>query len=67
LISNAVGIAGSIAVSRAVPVAITRVNGTDPLTIAIAVTLLIAVALLACVIPGRRAVRLNPVEALRSE
>jgi putative ABC transport system permease protein len=62
-----IGIAGSVAVSRAVPVAITRVDGTDPMTLGIAVTLLILVAATACLIPGRRAMRLNPIEALRSE
>jgi predicted permease len=62
-----IGIAGSIAVSRVVPVAITRVDGTDPVTLGVAVTLLVVVALVACLIPGRRAMRLNPVDALRSE
>ena len=62
-----VGIAGSVAVSRVIPVAITRVDGTDPLILAAAVALLVAVALLASLIPGRRAMRLNPVAALRSE
>ena len=66
-IGLAIGIAGSIAVSRAVPVAITRVDGTDPITLGVAITLLVVVALVACLIPGRRAMRLNPVEALRSE
>jgi putative ABC transport system permease protein len=63
----AIGIAGSVFVSRAVPVAITRVEGTDPVILGAAVTLLVATALVACLIPGRRAMRLNPVDALRSE
>ena len=63
----AIGIAGSVFVSRAVPVAITRVEGTDPLTLASAIALLVCVALAACLIPGRRAMRLSPVEALRSD
>jgi predicted permease len=50
-----------------VPVAITRVEGTDPVTLGAAIALLVSVALAACFIPGRRAMRLNPVEALRSE
>jgi ABC-type lipoprotein release transport system permease subunit len=32
-----------------------------------AVTLLVAVALIACLIPGRRATRLDPAATLRSE
>jgi putative ABC transport system permease protein len=63
----AVGIAGSVFVSRTVPAAITRVEGTDPITLAAAITLLVGVALVACLIPGRRAMRLDPVAALRSE
>jgi putative ABC transport system permease protein len=63
----AVGIAGSVSVSRAVPVAITRVEGTDPITLGSAIALLVGVALAACLIPSRRAMRLNPVDALRSE
>jgi predicted permease len=66
-IGLAIGIAGSVFVSRAVPVAITRVEGTDPITLGSAISLLVGVALAACLIPGRRAMRLNPVEALRSE
>jgi ABC-type antimicrobial peptide transport system permease subunit len=63
----AIGLAGAVFVSRAVPVAITRVDGADPVILAAALALLVAVALIACLIPGRRAMRLNPVEALRSE
>jgi putative ABC transport system permease protein len=66
-IGLAIGIAGSVFVSRAVPVAITRVEGTDSITLGSAIALLVAVALAACLIPSRRAIRLNPVEALRSE
>jgi putative ABC transport system permease protein len=62
-----IGIAGSIAVSRTVPSAITQANGTDPITLGVATLSLLAVALVACLIPSRRAMRLNPISALRSE
>ena len=62
-----IGIAGSVLVSRAVPVAITRVDGTDPVILVAAVTLLVTIALVACLIPGRRALRLDPAAVLRSE
>jgi putative ABC transport system permease protein len=63
----AIGIAGSVLVSRAVPVAITRVDGTDPVILFAAVALLVTIALVACLIPGRRALRLDPAAVLRSE
>ena len=62
-----IGIAGSVLVSRAVPVAITRVEGTDPVILGTAVTLLVLIAFVACLIPGRRALRLDPATVLRSE
>lgn len=65
-----IGVAGSILVSRVVPVppnAPRIVAGTDPLTLGITTTLLVCVALVACLIPGRRALRTDPVVVLRSE
>jgi ABC-type antimicrobial peptide transport system permease subunit len=41
------------------------VDGRDPLTVALVVTLLGVVSLAACLIPARRASRLEPLDALR--
>jgi len=43
------------------------VAATDPLTLAIAPVVLAMAAMAACLLPVRRAVRINPLEALRAE
>jgi ABC-type antimicrobial peptide transport system permease subunit len=43
------------------------VSANDPLTLAVAVAALAAIGLLACYFPALRALRVQPVEALRNE
>jgi putative ABC transport system permease protein len=61
------GLLGGFAAARSLARFLYGVPTSDPATFAGAVTLLIAVALVACSVPARRAMRVNPITALRSD
>jgi predicted permease len=67
LTGAAVGLAGALIVSRLMVKLLYGVTPTDPLTFASVALLLLAVALLGCCIPARRAIRVDPLVALRHE
>ena len=63
----ALGLAGSFAVTRILKDALVQVSPADPVTLVVASAVLIVAALLGCLIPARRAMRVDPVIALRTE
>ena len=67
LIGIVIGFAGSLALTRTVESLLFGVTATDPVTFAGVILLLVAVGLLACYIPARRATRVDPLVALRYE
>jgi predicted permease len=67
VIGVAAGLAGALALSRAIGSLLFDLSPTDPATLAAVALLLTAVALLASWLPARRATRVDPLIALRSE
>jgi len=63
----AMGIAGAIALTRVMTSLLFEVKPTDPETFAVVAILLAIVGLVACYVPTRRAMRVDPVVALRYE
>ena len=62
-----VGLVVALAAGRFLEQILYGVQPTDPLTLAIVLLMMLAIATLACWIPARRAIRINPVTALRQE
>ncbi|PYU59613.1 MAG: hypothetical protein DMG56_17750 [Acidobacteria bacterium] len=67
IVGAAVGLVGAVVVSHLMTGLLYGVRPTDPLTFVVVALLLIGVALLACYIPARRALRVDPLVALRYE
>src|ERR1700730_8289216 len=67
IVGAVVGLVGAAVVSQLMAGVLYGIKSTDPLTFASVALLLIAVALLACYLPARRAAHVDPMIALRHE
>jgi macrolide transport system ATP-binding/permease protein len=67
LIGAVIGIPASLAVARLLSSMLFGLTTSDALTIVVVTALLVAVTLLACYVPARRATRVDPLETLRYE
>jgi putative ABC transport system permease protein len=61
------GLAGAVALQRVIAGMLYEVEPTDPLTLAGVSALMAVAALLAALLPARRATRVDPMEALKAE
>jgi putative ABC transport system permease protein len=61
------GLAGAFALSRVLQTLLVGVTAGDPLTFAAVAIVLTLVAIVACLVPVRRAAAIAPITALRSE
>jgi ABC-type antimicrobial peptide transport system permease subunit len=63
----AAGLIGSAILTRFLQTLLFEIKPTDPITFVVLTALLASVALLACLIPAKRASRVDPLMALRHE
>lgn len=67
VLSATIGLAGAFMLARAQAALLYGVGPSDPITFLIAAGLLLAIAFLGCYLPARRALRIDPLTALRRD
>ncbi|MGA8553173.1 MAG: ABC transporter permease [Candidatus Acidiferrales bacterium] len=67
ILGSAIGMVGALALSRLMVSLLYGIKPTDPATFAVVAIVLMLVALAACYIPARRAMRVDPIIAVRYE
>ena len=67
LVGLAIGLAASLALTRLMQSLLFEVSAHDPTVFAVIALVLVAVAFAACVIPALRAIKVDPMVALRYE
>jgi putative ABC transport system permease protein len=67
VIGAVIGVAGALALSNVVATMLFEVTPFDPASYSATAVVLLTVAMLACYVPARRAMRVDPIVALRQE
>jgi ABC-type antimicrobial peptide transport system permease subunit len=67
LIGLAIGIVSAFGLGRLIASQLYKVSSYNPALLGGAMVLLAAIALVACLLPARRATLVNPIQALRTE
>lgn len=63
----AIGLAAALALTRVLSSSLVDVSPTDPATLTAACAVLVLTALVGCLVPARRAMRVDPIDALRHD
>jgi ABC-type antimicrobial peptide transport system permease subunit len=66
-VGGALGVLGSMALSRTIASLLYETNPFDPLVYSAVLTVLLGATVVACLVPAMRAARVDPVAAIRNE